>query len=168
MGVDAGPKVSQIAEAVVLDEDRRGRLVGYACARFGISREDAEDLLQETALELLRCRSHVRNPDGFVFKVFKVRCARHVGSRIGHRRVFADGLGDSAEHAAPAGTDMLERGMALRQALSAVSMSCRRLLSAYYVEGQSLREAARTVSLSDSSVPKTISRCLQRLRRCLA
>jgi DNA-directed RNA polymerase specialized sigma24 family protein len=85
MGVDAGPKVSQIAEAVVLDEDRRGRLVGYACARFGISREDAEDLLQETALELLRCRSHVRNPDGFVFKVFKVRCARYVGSRIGHR-----------------------------------------------------------------------------------
>ena len=48
MEVDAGPKVSQIAEAVLLDEDRRGRLLGYACARFGISREDAEDLSQET------------------------------------------------------------------------------------------------------------------------
>ena len=37
-----------------------------------------------------------------------------------------------------------------------LSASCRRILSAYYVEGQSLREAAKPMSLAYSSVAKTL------------
>jgi DNA-directed RNA polymerase specialized sigma24 family protein len=50
--------------------------------------------------------------------------------------------------------------------LDEISASCRRLLAAYYIEGRSLREAARVVSLQYSSVAKTISRCLKKLRKC--
>jgi DNA-directed RNA polymerase specialized sigma24 family protein len=52
--------------------------------------------------------------------------------------------------------------------LSEISTSCRRLLAAYYIEGRTLREAARVVALQYSSVAKTISRCLKKLRKCLA
>lgn len=76
MSADAPPTPRQVAEAVLLDENQRRRLFAYAGSRFGISREDSEDILQDTALELLRCRSSVRSPEGFVFAIFRARCAR--------------------------------------------------------------------------------------------
>lgn len=51
--------------------------------------------------------------------------------------------------------------------LAELSSSCQRLLCAYYVEGRSLREAARLVSLQYSSVAKTISRCVKKLPVCI-
>jgi len=150
-----------------LDETQRRRLFAYAGGRFGIGREDAEDLLQDTLLELLRCRGSVRSPDGFVFAVFRARCARF-------RTVQKSSPGSAslASEDRFAGTSQTAEGLvgqvALREALGEVSSACRRLLRAYYVEGQSLREAARSVSLAYSSVAKIISRCLKRLRRCLA
>ena len=165
MSADAPPTPRQVAEAVLLDENQRRRLFAYAGSRFGISLEDSEDILQDTALELLRCRSYVRSPEGFVFAVFRGRCARFVGSQIAARGTLAAGGG--AGCAVALSPDQVDSQVALREALNEVSSACRRLLSAYYVEGQSLREAARTVSLTYSSVAKTISRCLKRLRRCL-
>ena len=168
MSADAPPTPRQVAEAVLLDENQRRRLFAYAGSRFGISREDSEDILQDTALELLRCRSSVRSPEGFVFAIFRARCARftvpqgvarRAESRVEEREDCA------AESLTP---ERLECRVALNEALGEVSSACRRLLAAYYVEGQSLREAARTLSLTYSSVAKTINRCLKRLRRCLA
>jgi len=61
----------------------------------------------------------------------------------------------------------MHRQVALRQALGEISTSCRRLLAAYYVEGQSLREAAEIFTLTYTNVSKTINRCLRRLRQCM-
>lgn len=168
MSADAPPTPRQVAEAVLLDERQKGRLFAYAATRFGISREDSEDLLQDTVLELLRYRSYVRSPEGFVFAVFRARCVRFVGTQIAFRGVLAGEDDGGACTAGALSPDQVDSQVALRQALNEVSSSCRRLLSAYYVEGQSLREAARTVSLAYASIAKTISRCLKRLRRCLA
>lgn len=167
MSAEAPPfSTAQIAEAVLLDQGRRRQLLGYACSRFGIDGSDAEDLLQETVLELLRCQSSIRRPEGFVFAVFRSRCVRFVSGQIAAHGVFSD---DAAgiEPSAQAFVEPDEH-VALQEALGTISVACRRLLSAYYTEGQSLREAAHTVSLAYSSVAKTISRCLQRLRQCLA
>jgi RNA polymerase sigma factor (sigma-70 family) len=168
MGADAPPPTRQIAEAILLDRARRGRLFAFARTRFGIGADDAEDLLQETAFELLRHRGYVRSPDGFVFAVFRARCARFVNGARLRRQVFAGGSSEAEtcdDHCLPEGVD---RELALREALGEISASCRRLLAAYYLEGRSLREAARVVSLQYSSVAKTISRCLKKLRKCLA
>ena len=156
----------QALEAVLLDESKRGKLFAYARSRFGIGAVEAEDLLQETALELLRYRSYVRSPEGFLFTVFRSRCMRFVGACQSRRRVLA---GPPTEDTPASGTpERTDRQLALRQALDEVSSACRKLLCAYYVEGRSLREAASVMSLEYSSVGKTISRCLQRLRKCLA
>lgn len=79
----------EIAEAVLLDGEQRSRLVAYARSRFGIESDDAQDLLQETALELLRHRTIVRSPHGFTFKVFHTRCCRFLQARQANRRVFS-------------------------------------------------------------------------------
>ena len=166
MSAEAPPTTGQIAEAVLLDPERRRKLFTYASSRFGIDKDDAEDLLQETALELLRYRSLVRSPEGFVFTVFRTRCARFSGARrVSHSVLSEESDLASAPQAEP---EVIDRQLALREAFSEISASCRRILSAYYVEGQSLREAAQTMSLAYSSVAKTLSRCLRKLRECLA
>ena len=167
MGAHAPPPTRQIAEAILLDRTRRSKLFAFARSRFGIGSDDAEDLLQETAFELLRHRGYVHSPDGFVFTVFRARCARFVRGAQNHRQVFEDEA-EEIDARDPRLPDGVDRRLALREALAEISASCRRLLAAYYIEGRSLREAARVMSLQYSSVAKTISRCLKKLRRCLA
>lgn len=53
MGANAPPPAPHIAE-ILLDEGRRRKLCAYAGSRFGIAADDTEDLLQDTAAELLR------------------------------------------------------------------------------------------------------------------
>jgi len=78
----------EVAQAVVLDGEQRSKLIAYARARFGLAPEDAEDLLQETALELLRQHTIVHNPLGFTFRVFHRRCCRFIRRRQADRQVF--------------------------------------------------------------------------------
>jgi RNA polymerase sigma factor (sigma-70 family) len=162
LGADAPPPAQQLA-ATLLDQSRKTRLFSYARARFGIAPDDAEDLLQETASELLRYRDYVRRPEGFVFAVFRSRCVRYAAARRSTREVFTTGAPDVT----PAPPEWLDQHIALREALSELSHSCQRLLCAYYLEGRSLREAARIMSLQYSSVAKTISRCVKKLRQYL-
>ncbi|MGH9317873.1 MAG: RNA polymerase sigma factor [Thermoanaerobaculia bacterium] len=166
MGAEA-PPTGQFAEAVLLDAPQRQKLLGYARSRFGITVDDAEDILQDTALELLRQRDYVRSPNGFLFAVFRARCVRFVETRRARREIFAGAynLFEAVPH--HAGPEMVDRGVALRQALGEISSTCRRLLSAYYVEGQSLRETAQDTTLTLWGVHKTINRCLRKLRECL-
>lgn len=166
MQANTPPNARHVAD-VLLDPERRGRLFAYACSRFGISRQDAEDLLQETAIELLRYRSYVRSPEGFVFAVFRARCTRFASKQALDREMLSANATSAGDAETP-GPDSIDRQLALREALDVISSSCRRLLAAYYVEGQSLREAAQRLSLAYSSIGKTLSRCLRRLRECLA
>lgn len=157
----------QVAEAVLQDASVRERLTAYAATRFGIERIDAEDLLQETAFELLRHENQVRRPEAFVFFVFRTRCAHLIRGSDARRRAVSR-LREEME--APGLTEMpdLDVRIALREGLARLSPKCRRLLAAHYRDGTSLRDAARLVGLSRASMGKTISRCLQRLRRSLA
>jgi RNA polymerase sigma factor (sigma-70 family) len=158
----------EVAEVVLVNQRERAKLFAYANSRFGICANDAEDLLQETALELLRQRSYVRSPEAFVFTVFRARCARFIGSLRAKRDVFASSATHVDNVAAPMGAEQFDRQLALRQALGLISSPCRRLLSAYYVEGVDLKEAGRRLSLAYASVSTTLSRCLRKLRECLA
>jgi len=157
----------EIAETFLQDGEQRSRLLAYAQSRFGIDACDGEDLLQETALELLRHRTIVRSPKGFVFRVFHTRCCHFLQTRRAEFRIFArsDRSGISVCEEAQAESD--NNRMALREVFRAISSSCRRILLAYYVEGRSLRETARAIALPYPGVWNTISRCLRRLRACL-
>ncbi|MDQ6893665.1 MAG: sigma-70 family RNA polymerase sigma factor [Acidobacteriota bacterium] len=160
------PTTWQVAEAVLVDSGQRRKLIGYARDRFGIASEDADDLLQETALELIRQQAHVQNPDGFVFAVFRNRCRRFLEKRSRGREVFVPAA--EAEAAPPEGSCGLDERLALREALAEISPSCRQILATYYVEGQTLTETAHRLARRSSGIFKTLSRCLKRLRKCLS
>lgn len=164
------PLVGRTAvEGVLADPGQRSRLVAYARSRFGIDPDTAEDLVQETALEVLRQRSLVSSPRGFIFTVFHARCCRYLRLQQARHRVFDRGECGTVEEAPSGATsEGIDSRLTVEQALEEISEGCRKLLLAYYVEGQSLREAANLMALAYSGVWKTISRCLQKLRRCLA
>ncbi len=168
MGAETPPATWQFAEAVILDPSQRDKLLRYASSRFGIGRADGEDLLQDTLLEVLRKRAHVRSPEGFVFTLFRDTCARHVVTRSRRREVFSEASESGEALPRSDGSENVERHLALRQALAGISSACRRLLCAFYIEGQSLREAAEPLAVTEFGVSKTINRCLRRLRACLS
>jgi RNA polymerase sigma factor (sigma-70 family) len=157
----------EIAQAVLLDSEQRSRLLAYARSRFGIDSEDAQDLLQETALELLRQRAVVRKPQGFTFKVFHLRCCRFIQARRKQRGVFAAAEGAPETACDPSALDTANRRLELKQLLATISSSCRKILLTYYVEGRSLQETAQAIPLPYSGVWNTINGCLRRLRACL-
>ena len=158
----------EVAQAVVLDGEQRSKLVAYARARFGIAPEDAEDLLQETALELLRQHTIVHNPRGFTFRVFHRRCCRHIFLRQADRNVFAPAEETVEAACDVAALETADRQLTLQRVLETVSSSCRRILLAYYMEGRSLKETAEAIPTPYPGVWNTINRCLRRLRACLA
>jgi RNA polymerase sigma factor (sigma-70 family) len=169
MEVEASLAPQIAVEGVLLDREQRSRLVAYARARFGLDSETAEDLLQETAIELLRLRTLVRSPRGFVFTVFHARCCRYLRHIQAERRMFSDGKCTvTRETGGAADPEELDSRLLVQRALGEISASCRKLLHAYYVEGRSLRESAEAMALAYSGVWKTINRCLKKLRACLA
>ena len=156
----------QVAVDLLSDPVTRTKLKAFAYSCYGIAVDDAEDLLQETALELLHHESHVRKPEGYVFTVFKSKCGRHVAKLALARRLFS--ADEVSERPGNDGSAEIERFLALRQGFGEVTVQCRRLLSAYILEGRSLKETADACSLSPASIFKLVSRCLRKLRRCLA
>ena len=158
----------EVAQAVVLDGEQRSKLVAYAHARFGLKPEDAEDLLQETALELLRQQTIVRSPLGFTFRVFHRRCCLFIRLRQAERLVFAPAAEPVETACDTAVLEAADRQLTLRRVLETISSSCRRILLAYYMEGRSLKETAQAIPTSYPAVWNTINRCLRRLRACLA
>lgn len=78
----------EVAEFLILDQNLVCRLVALARSRFGIARADAEDLIQETALEIARSPSLISSPEGFAFQVFHNRCVRFLDRQVRRARVF--------------------------------------------------------------------------------
>jgi RNA polymerase sigma factor (sigma-70 family) len=167
---EISPLTSQeVAQAVVLDGAQRSSLVAYARARFGIGAEDARDLLQETALELLRQHTVVHSPRGFTFRLFHRRCCRFIRLRQADRQIFVPAEQTEATACNSVPLDVAaDRQVTLRRVLETTSSSCRRILLAYYMEGRSLKETAQAIPTPYPGVWNTINRCLRRLRACLA
>ena len=166
MSTEAPQTPRQVVESLLLDSDERCRLLGFARNRYGIRREAAEDVLQETAVQLLAQRQRVRNPRAYLYAVFRVRCRRYLGLSFRRAEVvpIPDGSFDVPASALEADSG---RSIALREGLVRISSGCRKILAAHYIEGCNLRETAERMSLAYSGITKAISRCLKRLRACL-
>jgi len=167
LSMEARQTTRQVVETVLLDPHERYKLAAFAYARFGIGKQDVEDLLQDTALDLLRQRQYVHSPQGYLFTVFRKRCVRFFRDRnaTGVAVEVKETLLDPASH--PAELEKFDKTLAVRQALCRISSVCRKLLAAHYIEGRSLHETANAMARASSGVGNTINRCLKRLRACL-
>ena len=154
----------EVAEHLLLDPREVGRLMRMARLQFGIGADDAQDLLQETALDVVRERAGIRHPRAYVTRVFYMQCCQYVRRAVRSRSRLAEGeLPDVTIPEGPAAEDLL----ALRQALGRISPGCRGLLMAHYMEGKSFGEAAREFGFSEKQAWKRFNACLRKLRLSL-
>ncbi len=160
------PRTSwQVAEKLLSSPETRRKYIALARSRYGILAEEAKDLLQDTAFDLLRHVSQVRQPESYVAAIFRAKCARHIAMKIRARGLFDDGA--PPDLPAEGVSERVELALAVREGFRTMSARCRKLLSAYYLRDLSLRETAYHSSVSPASAPKLLSRCLRRLRECL-
>ncbi len=158
---------TEVAEALFVNMAERSRLVNYARTRFGIELADAEELVQETFLNLLRYPLMIQRPDALVNRIFHRRCCDFLRHRRERRDLVVDpGLG---RENVDVFQDMKrrDRHTALRIGFRNISEFCRKILRAHYIEGLSLKETALRMTKAKSGVSKLISRCIARLRKCI-
>jgi RNA polymerase sigma factor (sigma-70 family) len=154
----------EVAEYLILDRKLVRKLVALARSRFGIDDVDAEDLMQETALEIARSPALIASPEGFAFQVFHNRCARFLQRRTKTSAVFVE-TGDWER--TPAADSMLDEKAIIRAGFARISVTCRSLLTSYYVEGATLKETAARSGHSSKQVWKRLSACLKKLKEAV-
>jgi len=152
----------KVAEQLLLDRRELGRLMRLADLQFGIGRDDAQDLLQETALDIVREKKSIRNPHGYVTRVFYMQCCQFVRRAV-RRRAHEGQRSTVAAPAAMPADDLL----ALEEALGRISPGCRGLLMAHYMEGKGFGEAATEFGFSEKQAWKRFDACLRKLRLTL-
>lgn len=157
----------ELARHLAADAEMRRRLVEHGRRRFRLSAHEIEDLMQETALELIRRDGPVREPAGLAFHVFHFRCLQYLRKR-GVRGEALEGAADLDRADPGTGSQVTEATVLLGEALASVSAPCRRLLVAHYLEGFTFKETAEKLAYASSSVAWTLlARCLRRLRGLL-
>ena len=154
----------EVAEFLVLDQRLVRKLVALARSRFGIDETDAEDLVQETALEIVRSPSLIASPEGYAFQVFHNRCARFLEGRTRAGAVFAQ---SHDWDRVPVADQRLDERAIVRAGFARISATCRGLLTSYYVEGASLKETAERSGHSPKQVWKRLSACLKKLKETI-
>ncbi len=132
--------------------------------RFRIPPEDAEDLLQDAFLLLIKKGDEVRNPELWLPVVLGNLCRHHLRSRRRERTVAVDSsqLEQFADErtADPA---QREREHDLELLLERMPEPCRTLLRLRYQLELDPSEIARRLGCRPTSIRKMAQRCLERL-----
>lgn len=154
----------EVAEFLVLDRKLVRKLVALARSRFGIDETDAEDLVQETALEIARSPALIASPEDYAFQVFHNRCSRFLERRVRRNAMFVQ---PRDWDATPAADEKLDEKAIVRAGFARISATCRGLLTSYYVEGASLKETAARSGHSPKQVWKRLNACLKKLKETI-
>ena len=174
------PKPLPQIEAAVLVRAQRGdreahallydafAVTVYTLARRMLASETlAEDVLQETFIEVIRKIGTYRGDAEFGFWVKRVainKCLMHLRSGWVSRRVEADDL-DVFEHSAR--NDGAEDHVALQRALAELSDTARAVVWLHDVEGYTHKEIGRMMGRTASFSKSQLARAHDRLRTSL-
>lgn len=135
-------------------------------ARFRLPVEDAEDILQQSFLDLFYKLEQVHNPEAWVVATVKNRCIVYWRRR---RRQLWEAMDTAllellAEPEAPH-----QRQVALKKdlekVLARIPSRCRNVLMMRYCLGYQSQEVAELLGYQASSIRKVTSRCISALSR---
>jgi RNA polymerase sigma-70 factor (ECF subfamily) len=150
--------------------DHLDRLYRAAWALCG-SREEAEDLVQETFAQVLRKPRWLHSEDdlGYLLRVLRNTffSARRTASRRPQTLPLPDDL-DYLEDTSAASPQARLESQALYAAIAALPDDFRDALVAIDVAGLSYREAARALRVREATVTTRLHRARQRVGRALA
>jgi len=156
--------------------DKYKNLIFSIAVRRGFSRDDATDIFQSVAAQLLSELARVREPEAlpaWLIQVTSTQCTRW------QRRQFRESSGRVAELGARLELETAEtpesllfearQEQTLRNAVHHATPQCRQLLNMLFFENPPLpyEDVAASLGLATSSVGFVRRKCLSRLRRFL-
>jgi RNA polymerase sigma factor (sigma-70 family) len=153
--------------------EKYNRLIYSIPIKYGLSADEATDVFQETCLMLLSELPRLREPRAL--PKWLIQVTSHQCLRLKRQHQRTDAIDDTAGHLSEIadtgrGSDQMmlevEREQALRDAMSALSPRCLRLIQMLFFESPSrpYQEIARTFNLASGSIGFIRGRCLKRLR----
>lgn len=144
----------------------RDRLGRYAAHMLG-SREDAEDVLQDTFLRAYRSLARCKDPERFgawLFGILVNRC-RTAGARAGRlRRLFSSDPGPLERASAPSGVEREEWDEVVRWALARLAPEYREAFLLKYAEDLDYASMAQLTGLGVSALKMRVKRARERLQ----
>jgi len=147
------------------------RLVGSIAWRFGVRRDEVEDVVSEVFIKVHANLHRYRPAHGFSTWLYRL-AVNHVldhGRRI-RRAPRSTAVSESIPDTAPsAGHQVLEdeRASMLRNALTAVDPRYREALTLVYVEGWKVEETARQLGVPEGTIKTRLLRGRSALRKIL-
>jgi len=147
-----------------LDAHLRPRLLSVGQRRFGLTPEEAEDVLQDTFESVLTRRPRVRNMEGYLVGSFFNRCCDRLEKRLRQRERETPLPAELPD--AHTATRLVD-GLHVRSAFRLLTPRCRHLIQAYCVLRQTLAETAAESGCTVTAVWKRLNQCMKRMRGCL-
>lgn len=134
--------------------------------RFRVPPEDAEDILQQSFLDLVYKKDQIYNPEAWVVATVRNRCIVYWRKR---RRQIWDAVDSAmlellAQPEAPGQKEVALR-RDLEKVLAKLPKRCRNVLILRYGLGHRSREVAELLGYQPSSIRKVTSRCIAALTR---
>ncbi len=148
-----------------LDAYLRPRLLTVAQRRFGLTAEEAEDVLQDTFEAVFARRPRVHNMKGYLVGSFFNRCRDRLEKRLQQSGREIDISVDLPD--VRTATRLVD-GLHVRSAFRLLTPRCRHLIQAYCVLRRSLAETAADSGCTVNAVWKRLNQCMKRMRGCLA
>jgi RNA polymerase sigma factor (sigma-70 family) len=155
--------------------DRYKRLIYSIPIKYGFSQDQANDIFQDTCLDLLAALPRLREPQAlpkWLMQVASHKCMRVKTDR--HQVHGGNPERDAIEVADARRTSdeillEVEREQALRDACAALPGRCRSLVHMLFFEtpARPYKEIARELGIASGSIGFIRGRCLQRLRTAL-
>ena len=147
-----------------LDAHLRPRLLNVGVRRFGLTEEEAEDILQDTFEAIFTKRPRVRNMEGYLVGSFFNRCCDRLEKRLRQRERETSLPAEFPD--AHTATRLVD-GLHVRSAFRLLTPRCRHLIQAYCVLRQTLAETAAEAGCTVPAVWKRLNQCMKRMRGCL-
>jgi len=158
------------AEQVVLDlatlqVHTRKVLFSIAQRRYGLMREEAEDVVQEAWLLFLERRGLIRSARGWLAGTVANLCRHHIDRSVRSRKRFTDD--DGIENLADGHAGSPESGIAVRQAMAGLDANSRTLCTLIAIEGYAYDEVSSRTGLPLGSIGPMYMRAKKKLRLAL-
>jgi RNA polymerase sigma factor (sigma-70 family) len=153
--------------------DKYKNLIFSIAVRRGFSRDDATDIFQEVAAQLLSELARIRKPQAlaaWLMQVTSNKCTQWRNRQF-HESVDGEAVVDSSSDLESAESLLFEaeREQTLRYAMQRATPQCRELVQMLFFENPPLpyQDVATGLGIATGSVGFVRKKCLERLRRFL-
>lgn len=145
-------------------EEHVPAMIAFAVKRYKISATDAQTLAHEVFLDFILKARRVTNERAWLIASMRNASRYYVRTRA-RSESLPDSYAEKADPQLARVVDMWPDQLAARQAFGRTTARCQLVLALRYIEGYSIPEIARELSISEAYAHRLVGKCLEQAKR---